>query len=197
MRIIQGEWIMDNFLNRLLSTVTLLKNTVNKHFLLTKSWYLLWFFLFLSLLFFGLFLAATLLLLFLASSFTFNFLFKDKINWDLIILLEVARYWNFNDRWVILQIEKKTIQMDINRSCSVVKLNKVPFHFANAGDRRFEHFLDKNALLWMNNLIVTLLESSVNFNVLDIQHGKMRPALLHSPEFCVLKSNKNVRCRQF
>lgn len=40
---------------------------------------------------------------------TLNLFLEDEVDWDLVVFLEVAWHRDFNDRWVILEIEKQTV----------------------------------------------------------------------------------------
>lgn len=60
------------------------------------------------LLFLSLFLTPFLTLL-LFFTITLNLFLEDEVDWDLVVFLEVAWHRDFNDRWVILKIEKQTV----------------------------------------------------------------------------------------
>ena len=63
-----------------------------------------------------------LLLLFLGT-LLLNGVLKSELDRYLIELLEVARHGDFNDRWIILQIEQKLVQVHIHGGGAGVKEN--------------------------------------------------------------------------
>ena len=69
---------------------------------------------------------------------------------------------------------------------SIVEGLQVFFHLANTADGTLEYFLDEDPLLWMDDLIVTLLQLPVDLNVLDVEDSIVGPTLLNTPELTVL-----------
>ena len=76
--------------------------------------------------------------------------------------------------------------MHINRSGTEVVVHKVLFDLTDAADCALKHFFDEDALLWVHNLIVALLELAVDLDVLDVEHGVVGEPFLKAPQFTVL-----------
>jgi hypothetical protein len=115
-----------------------------------------------------LFLLLALLLLFLLTADLLYWLFELNVERDLVELLEVPRHRYLNDRWVVLQIEKKLIEMNIHACWARVEEYQVFLNLADAAYSRFEDLLDIYTLLRMNHLVIAFLELSVDVNVLDV-----------------------------
>ena len=167
---IKSKWIL-NYLNlRLIITLILLEQMVHQMALFVKGhgWWLLFSFIVILLLFLLLFC----LLFLLTTTFFLNF-GQLYFNWNSVIFLEIARYWNLNDRWIILKIEQELIHVDIDRVGSWVQLDQLLLHLANTSDSALQSLLDEVSLLWVHDLIVALFEFPVDINVLDVQDTEM------------------------
>ena len=119
---IQGERILNHFNLRLVTFIKSYHELVDKLLLLDK-WHrrnLLFAFVIVLLLFFLLLLLC--LLLFLATAILFNWLLKDQVEFNTVVLAEIARYWDLNDRRIILEIEEQLIKMHIDGFLSWIKL---------------------------------------------------------------------------
>ena len=62
---------------------------------------------------------------------------------------------------------------------------QVLFKLANTANSAFKSLFDKDALLRMNNLVVALLQISVNIDVFDVQTSEMLESLIRLPGFDV------------
>lgn len=133
-----------------------------------------------------LFLGLLRLLLFLLTALLLNWLLEGKVDGDLIELLEVARDWDLDDRWIILQIEKKLIEVHVHRGGTRIEEHQIFFNFADAANGRLEHLLDIDSLLWMHHLIVALLELAVDVDVFNIETSQMLEDLIGCPGLNIL-----------
>ena len=86
--------------------------------------------------------------------------------------------------------------MDVDGARPEVIVNQELFKLANAADSALQYFLDKNALLWMHNLIITFLELAIDLNVLDVQHGVMGELFFQTPIFDILYA-KHISYKNF
>jgi len=178
---IEGEWILYDFSFRLVITLVLLHQVIDELLLLCQWHWKLWFLTFIIILLLLLFLLFTSLLLLLFSSIFFYSFFECKINLDSIIFTEISGHWDFNDRWIIFEIKKKMVQMNVNRLLSVVIGNHLILDLAYTTDGAFKNFLDEDTLLRMNNLIVTLFQFSVDVNVFDVKYCQILEYLFSLP----------------
>lgn len=106
----------------------------------------------------------------------FGLLLLDRLDelefdWQAIILREVARYWELGRRRIKLQIEEQLVQVHVHRAWAAVECDQVLLDVADAGERAFQGLLDEEALLWLDDLVVTFLEFSGNLDILDVQTG--------------------------
>jgi hypothetical protein len=132
--------------------------------------------------------------LLLATSVSFDRLFELEVDWDAVILLVVSGHWDFNHGGIVLQIEEKLVQMHVDTRWSGVEEDKVLLHLANSKDRALERFLDEYALLWVDHLVVTLLQLAVDVNILDVQPSQMLENLISWPSLDVLDSLLVLLC---
>jgi len=80
--------------------------------------------------------------------------------------------------------------VDVDGACSEVVENQVFLYLANAANRALKSLLDENALLRVDDLIVGFFELAVDLDILDIQNCIVREALLESPKFTVLETER-------
>lgn len=80
--------------------------------------------------------------------------------------------------------------MDINRAGTEVIEYQELLDFADAANGALQDLFDEDTLLRVHNLIVTLLEFPVNFDVLDVKYSIVREPLLKSPQITVLFTHK-------
>jgi hypothetical protein len=78
--------------------------------------------------------------------------------------------------------------VNVDRLGSGVEQTEVFLHFADTGDRRLQDSLDKEAFLWVYDLIVAVFELAVDVDILDIQTGEMLEYLVIRPTLNVLLS---------
>ena len=76
--------------------------------------------------------------------------------------------------------------MDVDGARPEVIVYQELFKLANAANRTLQYFLDKNALLWMHNLIIALFKLPIDLNVFDVENGVMVEALFQSPRITIL-----------
>lgn len=131
-------------------------------------------------------LTALLTALFFLSTFADNLLLEDNIDGELVIFAEVARHGDLDHRGVILQIEQQAIEMDVDGASTEVVEDEVLLDLANAANSALEHFLDKDALLWVHNLIVTLLKLAIDLDILDVEDGVVAEPFLEAPKLTIL-----------
>jgi len=121
---IESEGIVIDLLDRLSSIETLYQNVIDLSFLFSHGEDLLLGGVIVG----GLLLALALLLalsfsLLLLLAVTLDLFFEDEVDGDLVVLLEVAGDWDLNDGGVVLEIEKETIQMDVDGTSTEVVEN--------------------------------------------------------------------------
>jgi hypothetical protein len=85
-----------------------------------------------------------------------NLLFESHLDLDLVGFFEVLRYWDLNDRRVILQVEEQLIEVDVHAQFPWVEITEIFFHFTNASDGGFKYALDKKTFLGVHDLVVAL-----------------------------------------
>ena len=128
---IQGERVVDNFVLGLSRLVGLLKDFVEQEvFFFNGAGFLHYFFFLL----FALFSLLGLLLFLFLASVTLDLFLEGEVDFDPVVLLEVARHRDFNDTGVVLEIEEELIQVDVETFGSGVEEAEVFLHFANAAD---------------------------------------------------------------
>ena len=76
--------------------------------------------------------------------------------------------------------------MDVDGARPEVIIHQELFKLANAADSALQYFLDKNALLWMHNLIIALFKLPIDLYVFDVENGVMVEALFQSPRITIL-----------
>ena len=76
--------------------------------------------------------------------------------------------------------------MDVDGARPEVIVHQELFKLANATNRALQYFLDKNALLWMHNLIIALFELPIDLYVFDVENSVMVEALFQSPRITIL-----------
>ena len=76
--------------------------------------------------------------------------------------------------------------MNVYGVASGVESNQVFLQLANTADCALQSLLYKYTLLWMNDLVVTLLQISVNIYILDVQAGQMLEYFIRLPGLNVL-----------
>ena len=76
--------------------------------------------------------------------------------------------------------------MNIDRLLSGVPENHVFLDLADPEDSRLKHLFYEYALLWVHHLIVTLLQLSVDINILYVQASKVLEGLILWPLFVSL-----------
>jgi hypothetical protein len=76
--------------------------------------------------------------------------------------------------------------MDVYRLRSRVENDEVFLEFADSTDGAFKSFLDEDAFLGMNDLVITLLQFSVDIDVLNVQTSQMLEYLVLRPVFDIL-----------
>ena len=190
-RDVQSEGVQDDLIDGVLVVESLLQLLINVHLLLAKGWIDLGWSIILSLLLLTLLLLASLLSLLFLAALTLDLLLEDDVDGDLVVFLEVAGHRNLNNGWIVLQIEQETIQVHIDGPCSVVEVDQVLLHFTDPANGGLKHLLDEDSLLWVHNLVITLLKFAVNLNVLDVQDGVMGPLFLNTPQITILHDTKD------
>lgn len=188
---IECEGVVHNFFDRLRTEVgagwaalVSVHHFGKQEFFLFHSDFLLWDLFVVSLfflLFFGLF------LFLLLASVTFNFLFESELHLYIVFLLKVARHWDLNDGWVVLQVKEQLVQVHINALRPRVKQNEVLLHFANAANGGLQHALNEDSLLGVHDLVVALLELAINVDVLDVKAGEVLENFVVGPRLDVLQ----------
>ena len=188
---IESEWVVSNLFDGLGRIETLGQDVVDLELFFSHSHNMLLWTIILGLLlsFLALLLLATLLTL-LSLATTVNLFLEDDVDRDVIILLEVARHWDLDHRWVILQIEEETVKMDVDGAGTEVVEDQEFLDLANAANRALEYLLDEDALLRVHNLIIALLELAVDLDVLDVENGVVRESFLESPQVTILLTEK-------
>ena len=78
--------------------------------------------------------------------------------------------------------------MNVDGARPEVIVHQELFKLANAANCALQHFLDKNALLWMHNLIITFLELAIDLNVFDVKDGVVVEALFETPRITILNT---------
>jgi len=71
--------------------------------------------------------------------------------------------------------------MHINRLLSSVVSNHLVLDFANTANRALKNLLDKDSLLRMHALIVTLFKLPVDINVLNVEYSEILKDLFALP----------------
>ena len=136
------------------------------------------------------------LLLFLLGV-TLNLLLKRHLNLYFIVFFEVLGHGNLDDTWVILQIKQELIKVHINGFGSRIEKTKFFLHFTNACHGRFEHPLDKQALLWVHDLVVASLKLAENVNVLDVEARQVLENFIFRPRLYILNHKKKARLSNY
>ena len=78
--------------------------------------------------------------------------------------------------------------MDVDGARPEVIVHQELFKLANATNRALQYFLDKNALLWMHNLIIALFELPIDLYVFDVENSVVVEALFQSPRITILNA---------
>ena len=76
--------------------------------------------------------------------------------------------------------------MHINTLRPRIEQTQVFFQLADTHNRRLQHALDVDALLWVHDLVVACLELAVDVDVLDVQGGQVVEDFFVLPRFNVL-----------
>ena len=120
------------------------------------------------------------------GAFSNDFFLKDYIYRNLVVLLEVAWDRQFNYRWIILKIKEEAVKMDVDGARPEVIVHQELFKLANATNRALQYFLDKNALLWVHDLIIALFKLPIDLYVFDVENSVVVEALFQSPRITIL-----------
>lgn len=177
----QVEWILDHFVFRFISIVPHLEKIVDHVVLLldVHHWLLDFLFIILLLLAFG-FLTFC-LLFFLLVIILDDLLLELNIDWNSIVLSEVSWYRDFNERWIVLEIKEKLIQMNVDGVWSWIVDDQILFELTDSRDCAFNDFFDEHPFLWVHYLIIAVLESLIDIDVPNVEHCQMLEELIRRP----------------
>ena len=82
--------------------------------------------------------------------------------------------------------------MHIDGSLTEVEINQALLELANTADGALENLLDEDTLLWVHDLIVTLLKLAIDLDVLDVQDSVVGKLFFKSPIFDILQHIKKI-----
>ena len=71
--------------------------------------------------------------------------------------------------------------MHVDGALSGVGSHQLPLELTNSANGALQSLLDEDSLLWVDHLIVTLLQLPVDVDVLDIQASQMLEGLILGP----------------
>ena len=78
--------------------------------------------------------------------------------------------------------------MDVETLGSWVEEAEVFLHFADTADGALQYTLNKNALLGVHDLVVTVFELAVNINILDVQASQVLENFIVGPGLDILST---------
>ena len=170
-----------NHLNLWLVTLANLVHELTNKSCLLDEWHGWWLLIALIIVLLLLLFLLLLWLLFLLTALLLNWLLKDEVELDSVILTEVTWHRDLNHRWIVLQIEEKLVEMHIKRILSRVELRDLELELADPTNGALEYFLYEDTLLRMHALIVALFELPVDIDVLYVEYGEVLEHLVLRP----------------
>jgi hypothetical protein len=111
-----------------------------------------------------------------------NGLLEKNVYLDIIFnFFKVPGNGNLNDARVVLKIEEKLVEMNVQRPSSSLMVDQHLFDFTDAQHGALKYLLNIKSFLRMDHLIVALFKFGVNINVLDVEAAKMLSDFIFSP----------------
>ena len=78
--------------------------------------------------------------------------------------------------------------MDVNTSWPGVESHEILLELTDSANRTFQNLFNEDSFLWVDHLIVTLLQFSKYFNIFNVEASQMMEDIINRPSTDILNT---------